>query len=79
MVLDISNNKKSNQLSHRNHQLFPSTPYSLLPTPYSLLKEKGTVVFYLNSFSKLVIILLIQALSLLQCLLQVIRVLIYTS
>ncbi|NEO56638.1 MAG: hypothetical protein F6K54_28330 [Okeania sp. SIO3B5] len=43
-ALDISNNKKSNQLSHKNYQFFPSTggarggfptPYSLLPTPYA--------------------------------------------
>ena len=30
-ILDISNNKKSNQLSHRNYQFFLSTTYCLLP------------------------------------------------
>ncbi len=44
ILLDISNNQKSNQLSGRNHQLFPSTPYSLLPTPYSLLPNNSKIL-----------------------------------
>jgi len=33
LIVDLSDNQKSNQLSRRNHQFFPPTPYSLLPTP----------------------------------------------
>ncbi|WP_168186357.1 hypothetical protein [Hydrocoleum sp. CS-953] len=38
LVLNLSNNKKSNQLSYRNHPIFFPNPYSLLPAGANLVK-----------------------------------------
>ncbi|WP_202221283.1 hypothetical protein [Okeania sp. KiyG1] len=49
LLIDISNNKKSNQLWYINYQLFPLllTPYSLLPTPSFLEMSNELQIYFI--------------------------------